>query len=51
MQLLLMTSPSADPKFVLSILKLFKCIEIDFGTLKSKILLNKVAHLSTLKTF
>jgi hypothetical protein len=52
-----MPSPSADTKFVLGILKLFKhtqffkCTQIDFGTLKSDILLNKVAYLSTLKTF
>ena len=56
-QTLLMPSPSADIKYVLSILKLFKhtqffkCTQIDFDTLKSDILLNKVAHLSTLKTF
>jgi hypothetical protein len=52
-----MPSPSADTKFVLGILKLFKhtqffkCTQINFGTLKSDILLNKVAYLSTLKTF
>ena len=51
-QKLLMPSPSADSKFVLSILKFFKHAQFfmntqnHFGILKSEILLHKLAHLS-----
>ena len=52
-----MPSPSADSKFVLSILKTFKrsqffnCTQNVFGILKSGILLHKLDHLSIIKTF
>ena len=52
-----MPSPSADPKFVFSILKFLsmliflKYTQNNFGTLKSEILLHKLDHLSILKTF
>ena len=52
-----MPSPSADSKFVLSILKFFKHAQFvkytqnNFGILKSDILLYKLAHLSILKIF
>ena len=52
-----MPSPSADSKFVSSVLKsfkharFFKYTQNNFGILKSKILLLKLAHLSIPKTF
>ena len=52
-----MPSPSADPKFVLSILKFLSMLNFlkytqnNFGILKSEILLHKLDHLSILKTF
>ena len=47
----LMPSPSAISKFVLSTLKFFKHTQNVFGILKSEILLHKLDHLSVLKTF
>ena len=52
-----MPSPSADPKFVLSILKFLSILNLlnytqnNFGILKSEILLYKLDHLNKLKTF
>ena len=52
-----MPSPSADPKFVLSILKFLNMLNFlkynqnNFGIFKSEILLHKLDHLSILKTF